>query len=33
MSWKQNNGRDRGHIDGIGYFLHLRTFKTPIILV
>lgn len=21
MSWKQNNGRDRGHIDGIGYFL------------
>lgn len=21
MSWKQNNGRDRGHIDGVGYFL------------
>ena len=21
MSWKQNNGRDRGHIDGIGHFL------------
>ena len=21
MSWKKNNGRDRGHIDGIGHFL------------
>ena len=21
MSWKQNNGRNRGHIDGIGHFL------------
>ena len=21
MSWKQNNGRNRGHIDGIGAFL------------